>query len=154
MICRRLIWSARKRRSLGYRDRRREKALLDRLDYEDGYSLYVGIPFCPTYLHVTVPLAPVSLHGKVGGRRLMWMRLCKEIRNLSERCQKAEEAEIPIYIGGGTPTTLTRSAAGPAAYLYRGTFFLETSAGIYGGGRDGRTALQEETQSATGRITE
>ncbi len=27
---------------------RREKALLDTLHYEDGYSLYIGIPFCPT----------------------------------------------------------------------------------------------------------
>ena len=27
---------------------KREKALLERLDYEDGYSLYVGIPFCPS----------------------------------------------------------------------------------------------------------
>ena len=27
---------------------RREKAILDRLHYEDGYSLYIGIPFCPT----------------------------------------------------------------------------------------------------------
>ena len=26
----------------------REKELLDRLDYENGYSLYVGIPFCPS----------------------------------------------------------------------------------------------------------
>ena len=26
----------------------REKALLDELDYEKGYSLYVGIPFCPS----------------------------------------------------------------------------------------------------------
>ena len=26
---------------------KREKAQLDKLDYENGYSLYVGIPFCP-----------------------------------------------------------------------------------------------------------
>ena len=26
----------------------REKELLDRLDYKNGYSLYVGIPFCPS----------------------------------------------------------------------------------------------------------
>ena len=25
-----------------------KKKLLDQLDYENGYSLYVGIPFCPT----------------------------------------------------------------------------------------------------------
>lgn len=26
----------------------REKELLSHIDYENGYSLYVGIPFCPT----------------------------------------------------------------------------------------------------------
>ena len=26
----------------------REKRILERLDYRDGYSLYVGIPFCPS----------------------------------------------------------------------------------------------------------
>lgn len=27
---------------------KRERSLLNRLDYENGYSLYIGIPFCPT----------------------------------------------------------------------------------------------------------
>ena len=27
---------------------KRERALLNRIDYENGYSLYIGIPFCPT----------------------------------------------------------------------------------------------------------
>ena len=27
---------------------KREKELLSQIDYENGYSLYVGIPFCPT----------------------------------------------------------------------------------------------------------
>ena len=27
---------------------KREKRLLERLHYENGYSLYIGIPFCPT----------------------------------------------------------------------------------------------------------
>ena len=26
----------------------RERALLSRLDYKNGYSLYIGIPFCPS----------------------------------------------------------------------------------------------------------
>ncbi len=25
-----------------------EKTILDKLDYKHGYSLYIGIPFCPT----------------------------------------------------------------------------------------------------------
>ena len=27
---------------------KRERELLSHIDYETGYSLYVGIPFCPT----------------------------------------------------------------------------------------------------------
>lgn len=27
---------------------KREKALLDKVDYDNGYSLYIGIPFCPS----------------------------------------------------------------------------------------------------------
>ena len=37
---------------LAYEIAGREKALLERLDYQDGYSLYVGIPFCPSCLYL------------------------------------------------------------------------------------------------------
>ena len=33
---------------LGIRVAKKEKSLLDQLDYENGYSLYIGIPFCPS----------------------------------------------------------------------------------------------------------
>lgn len=29
-------------------DCREERKILEELDYEEGYSLYVGIPFCPS----------------------------------------------------------------------------------------------------------
>ena len=37
-----------KKARLGIEIAKREKAQLDKLDYENGYSLYIGIPFCPT----------------------------------------------------------------------------------------------------------
>ncbi len=37
-----------KKAMLGIEIAKREKAQLDKLDYENGYSLYIGIPFCPT----------------------------------------------------------------------------------------------------------
>ena len=37
-----------KKARLGIEIARREKAQLAKLDYENGYSLYIGIPFCPT----------------------------------------------------------------------------------------------------------
>ena len=33
---------------LGLKVAKKEKELLEQLDYKDGYSLYVGIPFCPS----------------------------------------------------------------------------------------------------------
>lgn len=33
---------------LGLQVAQREKELLEQLDYENGYSLYIGIPFCPS----------------------------------------------------------------------------------------------------------
>ena len=33
---------------LGIRVAKKEKEQLSQLDYEEGYSLYIGIPFCPT----------------------------------------------------------------------------------------------------------
>ena len=39
-----------KKAMLGIEIAKREKAQLDKLDYENGYSLYIGIPFCPTTL--------------------------------------------------------------------------------------------------------
>ena len=43
----------------------REKELLSHIDYENGYSLYVGIPFCPTNLSVLLLyLLPPSGPGK------------------------------------------------------------------------------------------
>lgn len=39
---------SREKTELGIDIARREKTLLDQLHYEDGYSLYIGIPFCPT----------------------------------------------------------------------------------------------------------
>lgn len=46
----------------------REKKLLDTLHYENGYSLYIGIPFVPPPVY-TVLLLPIrSFPGKENGR--------------------------------------------------------------------------------------
>ena len=37
-----------KKARLGIEIAKREKEQLGKLDYENGYSLYIGIPFCPT----------------------------------------------------------------------------------------------------------
>ena len=43
----------------------RERALLSRLDYKNGYSLYIGIPFCPsTCLYCSFTSYPSQLPGR------------------------------------------------------------------------------------------
>ena len=81
----------------------REKALLEQLDYQDGYSIYIGIPFCPTncvYCSFTsYPL--LKWKDKVDAYLDV---ICKELDFFA----KVSDGKVlnTIYIGGGTPTTL------------------------------------------------
>ena len=82
---------------------RREKALLDTLHYEDGYSLYIGIPFCPTTcLYCSFTSYPIVSWKKRIGEYLEALE--KEIDFVAE-CY-GDKVLDTIYIGGGTPTTL------------------------------------------------
>ena len=80
-----------------------EKRLLDRLDYEDGYSLYVGIPFCPsTCLYCSFTSYPVSA----------WKKRVDEYLDVLEEELKhtatlfRDKKLQTLYVGGGTPTAL------------------------------------------------
>ncbi len=82
---------------------KRERALLSGLHYEQGYSLYLGIPFCPTTcLYCSFTSYPIA-----GFRRLVERYvdcLIREMEVVSALC--AEKTLDSVYIGGGTPTTL------------------------------------------------
>ncbi len=82
---------------------RREKAILDRIHYEDGYSIYIGIPFCPTTcLYCSFTSYPIAAWRGRTGEYLQ--ALFREIDFVAQ----AHKDKIldTIYIGGGTPTTL------------------------------------------------
>lgn len=81
----------------------REKKLLSCLDYKDGFSLYVGIPFCPSICsYCSFSSSPSALwKGKIDE---YLETLCKEVRAVAE-ITKGKKLNT-IYIGGGTPTTL------------------------------------------------
>lgn len=83
---------------------KRERKILRQLDYEDGYSLYVGIPFCPSVCsYCSFSSGPLE-HWK--GKVDEYVdALCKELEFIAER-SKGKKLNT-IYIGGGTPTTLT-----------------------------------------------
>jgi oxygen-independent coproporphyrinogen-3 oxidase len=89
---------------LSIRIAERERALLSRLDYEEGYSLYVGIPFCPsTCLYCSFTSYPL---GKWASRMDEYLdALEKEIDFIAQTCK--EKHLNSVYIGGGTPTSLT-----------------------------------------------
>ena len=81
----------------------REKKLLEPLDYERGYSLYVGIPFCPTTcLYCSFTSHPIS---KWTGRTGLYLEaLFKELEYTAGK-MKGRPLDT-IYFGGGTPTSL------------------------------------------------
>lgn len=85
---------------------KREQQILAPLDYQDGYSLYVGIPFCPSVCsYCSFSSGSVAQWGD-------WMEayvdaLCKELTYVGRACMGRKLNTI--YIGGGTPTTLTEA---------------------------------------------
>ena len=82
---------------------KREKEILSSLHYKDGYSLYIGIPFCPTTcLYCSFTSYPIGLWKKRVGDYLDTLE--KEMAYIG----KAYKDKIldTVYIGGGTPTTL------------------------------------------------
>ena len=92
-----------KKATLGMEIAKREKSLLEKLDYRDGYSLYIGIPFCPTTCsYCSFTSYPI---GQWKNRTEEYLEaLCKEISFVGEVSR--EKKLNTIYIGGGTPTTL------------------------------------------------
>lgn len=80
-----------------------EHRLLSALDYENGCSLYVGIPFCPTTcLYCSFTSYPLSMWKDRVDEYLD--ALMKELAFLSEYLKGKKLNSV--YIGGGTPTTL------------------------------------------------
>ena len=82
---------------------KREKRILADIHYEKGYSLYIGIPFCPTTcLYCSFTSFPIfSWKDRVGE---YLTALEKEIDYTAAKFYHKHLNSI--YIGGGTPTTL------------------------------------------------
>ncbi|MCR4652003.1 MAG: coproporphyrinogen dehydrogenase HemZ [Lachnospiraceae bacterium] len=81
-----------------------ELELLKDIDYEKGYSLYIGIPFCPsTCLYCSFTSYPIAAYRKKVGSYIEALK--KEIDHVAEYMK----GRVPdtVYMGGGTPTTLS-----------------------------------------------
>ncbi len=94
---------SREKTQLAYDIAQRERRILSALHYKDGYSLYIGIPFCPsTCLYCSFTSYPIGAYRK---------RVEEYIDCLIEEMKATAEimeGKIldTVYIGGGTPTTL------------------------------------------------
>ncbi len=82
---------------------KRERELLSGIHYEGGYSLYIGIPFCPTTcLYCSFTSYPIGGYRKVVEEYVDC--LIKEMDYVAEVYR--DKILDSVYIGGGTPTTL------------------------------------------------
>ncbi len=94
---------SREKTQLAYDIAQRERQILSTLHYKYGYSLYIGIPFCPsTCLYCSFTSYPIAAYRK---------RVEEYIDCLIEEMKATAqimEGKIldTVYIGGGTPTTL------------------------------------------------
>ena len=81
----------------------RERDILKDIDYQKGYSLYVGIPFCPSIcLYCSFSSSPLEKWRDRVDDYLT--ALLKELDFIAQ-AMKGRPLNT-IYIGGGTPTTL------------------------------------------------
>ena len=83
---------------------RKEEELLADMDYANGYSLYIGIPFCPTTCaYCSFTSYPMTRWADQVDRYLDCLE--KEM-DFTAQAVTGHHLDT-IYIGGGTPTTLT-----------------------------------------------
>ena len=91
---------------LGYDISKKELEILESIDYTNGYSLYIGIPFCPTRCsYCSFPSYPMEQFGDLMEEYLQ--ALFREIEYVATRSWNKRLSTV--YIGGGTPTTLSAS---------------------------------------------
>lgn len=81
----------------------RELEVLSDIDYKNGYSIYIGIPFCPTTcLYCSFTSYPIKQWEARVDEYIN--ALFKEI-DFTKEAFKSKKLNT-LYIGGGTPTTL------------------------------------------------
>lgn len=101
----------------------RERSIISSLDDANGFSLYVGIPFCPSICSYC-SFGAASIHQWRERATQYLDALCKEIVAIGE----AAKGKVlnTIYIGGGTPTTLEAEQLKRLLDVIDQTFFRES----------------------------
>lgn len=100
-----------------------EKRILEGIDGEHSFSLYVGIPFCPTIcLYCSFPPTRWAYGEPVDD---YLEALFKEIRRVSRMVDK--RCLTTVYMGGGTPTSLTGEQMDRLLYTLEENFDLDAA---------------------------
>ncbi len=84
---------------------RSERSIISR-SRPDSFSLYISVPFCPSRCNYCSFVS----HSVEQAKRLIpqYVKLlCEEIRKTAEIAQALNLKLRTVYVGGGTPTTLT-----------------------------------------------
>lgn len=89
---------------LAYRIAKLEQRILKPLHQSDGFSLYIGIPFCPTTcMYCSFTSYPI---GKYEGVVDTYLSLLEQEMEQASQVFAGRILDT-VYIGGGTPTTLS-----------------------------------------------
>ncbi len=92
--------------ALGMEIARLQEGILSKLHGLQGYSVYIGIPFCPSRcLYCSFTSNPVDKWKKRIGEYLDALR--KELEYVADASYFRARTLDTVYIGGGTPTALS-----------------------------------------------
>lgn len=108
---------------LGIEIAEREREILNRLHYEDGYSLYIGIPFCPTTcLYCSFTSYPISVWKE---RVVDYLTALEQEMDAVAEMYRDKILDT-VYIGGGTPTSLSAEELDRLLTKLKNTFDFRT----------------------------
>lgn len=89
--------------SLSLEVAKREKNILNKIDCKNNYSLYIGVPFCPTIcLYCSFSSFPLGVWKKQTDNYVNALIREMEAVSVMYKDKKLDT----VYFGGGTPTTL------------------------------------------------
>lgn len=93
--------------------------------YNDGVSIYIGIPFCPTRcLYCSFVTCGTQQAAKLTDRYIEMLK--REISYTAEIIATNKNRVETVYIGGGTPTTLSSSLLDDLLSHLRAAFDLSS----------------------------
>lgn len=82
----------------------KELELVRKIDMNNDYCLYVGIPFCPSRcLYCSFTSYPIGVYAD---KSVIYVdKLCRELDFIAEKYK--DRRLVAVYVGGGTPTSIS-----------------------------------------------